>query len=436
MASGATPTIAEFEKYYSDQELGYPFIRVQNLTETGQLFLDDLKYINDYTHNVYLKRSQVKENDLLVKITGVGRMAVASVPPKSFEGNINQHSVVIKTTSREVSECLAAFLNSDVGEILASRRSTGGTRPALDYLALRSIPVVFDTAIFTMAKEARKRKADKEKEAADILAGMDDFFLSELGITLPRELPNTIEARSFFADFSKVSGNRFDPKKYSTRTVQLYSAIRNSHYPKKPLKDLLLQSAAGNWGDEPHDGYNDRIYTSCLVIRSTEFDNDFNLKLDNSRAKYRLISRTVLNRLEIKPFDILLEKSGGSPDQPVGRVALLTSEIVNAQPLCYSNFIHKFRVDDSQIQPEFAFAYLKAIHNAKLTDTMQSQTNGIRNLIMREYWNQNIPLPPINKQRIMAKEYFKMKAHAQKLLREAEIGFVQAQKEIKKIILS
>lgn len=87
-----------------------------------------------------LKRSQVSACDLLVKITGVGRMAVASIAPKGFEGNINQYVCVIKTGSKEVSETLAAFLNSDIDEKLASRRSTGGTRPALDYPAYFLFP--------------------------------------------------------------------------------------------------------------------------------------------------------------------------------------------------------------------------------------------------------------------------------------------------------
>ena len=50
-----------------------------------------------------LQRSQVAEGDLLVKITGVGRMAVASVAPKDFIGNTNQHMVVIKTGDASIS---------------------------------------------------------------------------------------------------------------------------------------------------------------------------------------------------------------------------------------------------------------------------------------------------------------------------------------------
>ncbi len=85
----------------------------------------------------------MSEGDILVKITGVGRMAVASVAHKGFEGNINQHVVVIKTGSKETSRWLATFLNLTSVEKLASKRATGGTRPALDYPALFSLPIIF-----------------------------------------------------------------------------------------------------------------------------------------------------------------------------------------------------------------------------------------------------------------------------------------------------
>lgn len=110
IASGATPKTTESELYYAEKENGIPFLRVQNLSPTGVLAFDDCKYINKETHNGMLKRSQVSEGDLLVKITGVGRMAVASVVPENFTGNINQHVCVIKTGSKLISETLAAII--------------------------------------------------------------------------------------------------------------------------------------------------------------------------------------------------------------------------------------------------------------------------------------------------------------------------------------
>jgi restriction endonuclease S subunit len=213
ISSGATPKTAEKEKYYSDEENGIPFLRVQNLSPTGFLKLENCKYINEETHNNYLKRSQVEGGNLLVKITGVGRMAVASVAPDGFIGNTNQHMVVIRTKDKETSRILASYLNTDIGEMLASRRATGGTRPALDYPALLSIPIIFDNKILEIYKSAIESKKEKEKQAKELLDSIDDYLLDELGITLP-EIDNSLEKRIFEVNLSDVSGGRFDPFYY------------------------------------------------------------------------------------------------------------------------------------------------------------------------------------------------------------------------------
>jgi hypothetical protein len=51
------------------------------------------------------------------------------------------------------------------------------------------------------------------------------------------------------------------------------------------------------------------------------------LNVDGSRAKYRLINKPKYKVLDIQTNDLLIEKSGGSENQPVGRIAILTKDI-------------------------------------------------------------------------------------------------------------
>jgi hypothetical protein len=238
IASGATPKTTESDLYYTDKEDGVPFLRVLNLSPTGILEFDDCKFINKETHNGYLKRSQVFTNDLLVKITGVGRMAISSVAPENFEGNINQHICVIRTSSRELSETIAAFLNSDIGEKLASRRSTGGTRPALDYSALLSIPVLIDKRVLEITKKVVEQKTQNDAAAKKLLDSIDDYLLKELGITLPEFSENTIKSRIFNTSLKIISGGRFDPTYYKVSYLKNIVSIENGRYQTSPLKKL------------------------------------------------------------------------------------------------------------------------------------------------------------------------------------------------------
>ena len=229
-AGGATPSKRESEKYYSDSETGIPFLRVQNLQTTGELLLDGCIYINEDTHNGLLKRSQVSEGDLLVKITGVGRMAIASVAPKDFVGNTNQHMVVIKTGNPSVSKYLAHYLNLDIIEQIASRHSTGGTRPALDYPSLKNIPII-EGLDFSIIDNAINAKQAKEVEAQHLLDSIDGYLLKELGITIPK-IKTGLANRMFIVQKKNLKG-RYTPGIYKD-AITLYSTI----YDNIPLSHL------------------------------------------------------------------------------------------------------------------------------------------------------------------------------------------------------
>jgi len=140
MAGGATPKVTE--DFYLD-EGGVPFLRVQNITERG-IDLSDVKFIKPEVHNTMLKRSQLKKSDLVFTITG--RIGSVAVVPDNFYGNINQHSVRIHLKEKVnntgiLPEFIAAFFNTKIGRNLSFRYTTGGTRPALDYEALKSLTV-------------------------------------------------------------------------------------------------------------------------------------------------------------------------------------------------------------------------------------------------------------------------------------------------------
>lgn len=432
IAGGATPKKTESDKFYSDAENGIPFLRVQNLQTNGELSLEDCVYINEDTHNGLLKRSQVFEGDLLVKITGVGRMAIASVAPSGFIGNTNQHMVVIKTGDASVSKYLARYLNLDIIEKIASRHSTGGTRPALDYPSLKNIPII-EGIDFSTIDVALLNKRQKDQQSKIVLQNIDGYLLGELGIQLPETKSQTTQDRMFTVNYSDVTGGRFDPKIYSSSIAQLKQSLFMSPYDKQPLKDFIKSSCSGEWGKDESEEVDENKYTKCLVIRATEFDNTYNLRLDNSRVKYRWIDNSKLSKMIIQANDLLIEKSGGSEDQPVGRISILTDNFLKDNTIAYSNFIHKITVEG--INPMYLYFYLKTMHNIKITDSMQSQTNGIRNLIMQEYFNQTIVVPPLQKQQEIVDHITAIRQQAKALQEEGKDILERAKKEVEQMII-
>ena len=300
---------------------------------------------------------------------------------------------------------------------------------------LADIPIVIppkdiQQKIVDIYNSAITQKQQKQQQTKELLATIDTYLLSELGITLPQK-DNSLSKRIFRTKFSEVSGGRLDPKFYSTESKSIKKTVENSKYDTKALKEFIVQSVSGDWGHDENE--NIPNLTKCLVIRSTEFDNDYNLKLDNVRAKYRLIPNIKLEKIDLKENDLLIEKSGGSEDQPVGRVAIITKNILINGNICFSNFIHKIRVVN--IDAEYLFCYLKTAHSIRLTDTMFSQTNGLQNLLLQSYFNQKIPLPPLSKQKEIAAHIKEIRNKAKQLQTEADNIMQNAKTQIEKMIL-
>lgn len=430
LAGGATPKKTEADKFYSDSESGIPFLRVQNLQTNGELALDNCIYINEETHNGLLQRSQVDEGDLLVKITGVGRMAVASVAPKGFVGNTNQHMVVIKTGDASISKYLARYLNLDIIEKIASRHSTGGTRPALDYPSLKSIPII-EGIDFTPIDNAIEAKKEKEADAKKILDSIDLYVLNELGIIMT-ESKTDLTDRVFYISYNNLTGKRLDPKKYSLQVQQLLDCIYAAHFEKRALKSFVRDSCSGDWGIEESDTM-PKGYTRCLTLRAAEIDNQYNLNVNISKAKYRLIKDERLAKTNLSENDIIIEKSGGSDDQPVGRVAIINQELLKSGTIAFSNFLMKIKVYG--INPNYLYCFLKTMYNIGVTDSMQSQTNGIRNLILDEFLSQPIVVPPPEKQQDIVENVYAMREKAKSLQEEGKRILESAKQEVEQMII-
>ncbi|MFA4851818.1 MAG: restriction endonuclease subunit S [Bacteroidales bacterium] len=419
IASGATPKTTEMELYYSDKEDGIPFLRVQNLSPTGILEFEDCKYINHETHNGMLKRSQVSAGDLLVKITGVGRMAVASVVPDDFEGNINQHVCVIKTENKEISETLAAFLNSDIGEKLASRRSTGGTRPALDYPALLSIPIIEDKRILQITSKVIEQKQKNEAEAEKLLTSIDYYLLNELGITLPTPPENTLKNRMFKTTIKEISGKRFDPFYHQTYFENIFSAILKSKFTKLPLGKVIAKFSKGI-----EVGSNEYVSEGIPFVRVADI-TDFSINTDDTDKKISIEKFEKLRDLfNPKIGEVLYSKDG-----TIGFCVVVEEEkeyIISGGILrifCNSNIDNYF------------LKYLLSIKLYKQLAERVSIGTIIKHLTIEDWLKIPITLPPINKQKEIADYITEIRKQAQELKDKTKKALAKASEEIEGILL-
>ena len=118
---------------------GHCFVRSQNVG-MGYLILDEIAHINDVIHQKH-KATELKENDVLLNITGasIGRTAIAT---KEIEGgNVNQHVCIIRANSKVNPKFLCNYIQTKKIQNYIQSLQTGGSREGLNFEQIRSFPI-------------------------------------------------------------------------------------------------------------------------------------------------------------------------------------------------------------------------------------------------------------------------------------------------------
>lgn len=160
-----------------------------------------------------------------------------------------------------------------------------------------------------------------------------------------------------------------------------------------PLRDLC-EFHNGLW-----TGKNGPFETAT-VIRNTNFTPDG--RIDLSDVAILQVEARHLAKRRLRKGDIIIEKSGGGPKQPVGRVVLFE---LDAGSYSFSNFTSVIRVKNPKtLDPNYLHRVLYWWYVSGLTEPLQRRSTGIRNLDFDAYKNLDVPVPPLDEQkRIVAK---------------------------------
>jgi len=168
-------------------------------------------------------------------------------------------------------------------------------------------------------------------------------------------------------------------------------------------------------------------FVKVNVLRNTNFNNDGTLSFDDV-AELDVELKQFSNRRLIKE-DIILERSGGGPEQPVGRVVFFDKE---KGDYSFSNFTTRIRVKDtSKIKPKYLLYYLLYFYQSGGTYDLQQRTTGIRNLNFSDYKKVVIPLLEIPEQQKISSVLSKIQQAI-----EYHDKIIQITKELKKSLMN
>jgi len=153
----------------------------------------------------------------------------------------------------------------------------------------------------------------------------------------------------------------------------------NKNIQYKKLTDIC-EIITGEWGTEIKENSQNIV----SVIRTTNFLNNGKIDIQNKELVKREMDKNKIEQKKLKKGDIIIEKSGGSPNQPVGRVVFFNLNS-NDIFLC-NNFTSILRIKE-KINSKYIFYFLRNSYKNNKVLKFQNKTTGIINLKLQDYLN-------------------------------------------------
>lgn len=376
IGSGSTPKGSNYSKE------GIPFFRSQNVQNDG-IVLSDIKYISDEVHQSMIG-TEVVANDLLLNITG-GSLGRCAVVPRDFDiGNVSQHVCILRTVlvKPEYLHCfiLSSFFSKSM-KITGSGRE-GLPKYNLEKMLLPLPPIQEQERIVVEAKRLQNN-IDKIDTCNGNLVELISQTKSKI---LDLAIHGKLVPQGPTDEPASALLKRLNPKAEMTSD--------NGHYQKLPegwvitsISDMC-ENINGLWKGKKEP------FVKVGVIRNANFTKDF--KLDYSKIEYIDVEERAFKKRHLLNGDLIVEKSGGSDNNPVGRAILYEGKDAI---FSFSNFTMVLRIHYKDVLSyKYLYYYIMSKYQKGEMRLMQTQTTGLHNLILDKYLDIPLCLPPYQEQ--------------------------------------
>ena len=377
---------------YSDTDKTYPvFAQKCNLKEGG-ISLEQARFLDPSTICKWSEEYKLKTGDVLVNSTGTGTVGRTRLFHEGCLKNYpfvvpDSHVSVIRTTSEVKSEFVFAYISSQLIQQYLEDNLAGSTNQKELYIG------VLSDLSFPLPPLAEQHRIVDEIEKWFSLIDIIENGKSDLQATIK-------QTKSKILDLA-IHGKLVPQDPNDEPAIELLKRINpdftpcdNGHYPQLPdswstttLKDLC-ESFNGLWKGKKEP------FIHVGVIRNANFTKDF--KLDYSNIEYIDVEQRTFAKRHLMNGDLIVEKSGGSDNNPVGRTILYEGE---SGVFSFSNFTMALRIKHSNIiLSKFLYYYILAIYQKGAMRLMQTQTTGLHNLILDKFLSMPIHMPSYSEQ--------------------------------------
>jgi restriction endonuclease S subunit len=291
---------------YLDSD-GIPLLRIQNISDE-EVNLSETVYL-PLGYKDKFSSFLLRESDIVIAMTGATIGKIGRVDRNNLPCLLNQR--VGRFQIKDKNSILEKYLFSVL--VLASfreqivRSSLGGAQPNISGASIESIkiplpPISIQNRIVQLTDNAYENKRQKETEAQQLIDSINDYVLSELGITHPPD-----EKKMCYSIYSDGIEGRFDPSSYHPKRIGAIKAIKSSKHEKYPLKNFVKFKreiiTSGNQ-DVPYIGLENIESDTGLFIPSKKIKEFFGsaFQFNNGDILFPKL-RPYLNKVYLAEFD-------------------------------------------------------------------------------------------------------------------------------------
>ena len=400
----------------SHVESGVPLIKVSNVRNGAVISKPNFRISDEVNHEY--RRTSLCGDELL--ITLVGNPGDCAIVDETMAGwNAARALAVVRLQDPSIRYWLRYILLTDAAKHLIGARLNTTVQKTLNLKDIRSLPVPL-------------APKDERREIVKVAAALEKKVIVNNQTNQTLEQIAQAIFKSWFVDFEPVKakisaleagGSEEDtllaamqaisgkdkaqltrlqtdnPEHYHQlrTTAELFpSAMQDSElgeipegWEATPFEELLEKTIGGDWGKEDPD---EKHTEEVKILRGTDLPNVYSGNDDKVPTRY--VEAKKLKSRQLKPWDIVIEVSGGSKGQPTGRSLLITDRLLErlgrSEP---ASFCRMFRPINENVSLLLAL-HLQKIYADGKTWLYQNQSTGISNFQTKTFLSKEIVTVP------------------------------------------
>lgn len=358
---------------FSLEPTPYPYIRSRDIKE-GKLLTNNLAYLSEETHNK-IKRYIIEKGDIaLTIVANIGDVGYCDA--ECDKANLTENAVRLTDFNDQIvdSRYLCSYLGQSFMKQHMESLAAGAAQSKLGIYKIEKIKVYLPSLSI-------------QRRIASILSVYNNLIENNSKrINLLEQIAENLY-KEWFVRF-RFPGHKAD-RLVASKLGKLPSSFQVANMGS--VFDFYI---GGGWGN---DDMSDDYPVEASVIRGADFPNVSRYDISSCPKRYHKISN--YKSRQLVDGDIIMEISGGTSEQPVGRTILVTQEMIDrfkdGKVICAS-FCKLIRLNKAAVSPYFFYYWMQYLYDTRIIDKFQLQSTGIINFKFEAFLRKGlVMLPPM-----------------------------------------